>query len=139
MRHPGTAPLGWPHGTHRDHGLIFSECHPCSRLTLLPISPVAQLRSQAEPLVCLSLPLQLLLELVEEAPVSSLGDDLLRAQLDHPGLVEAESIEAHCVLGGVLTPTAVWDVLHGLQRVVVAGGELVVDERPRHPFRFERA
>src|SRR2546425_7462718 len=31
--------------------------------------------------------LQLLLQLVEEAEVGSLGDDLLRARLDHPGFV----------------------------------------------------
>ena len=32
--------------------------------------------------------LQLLLELVEEPPVGALGDDLLRAGLDHPRLAQ---------------------------------------------------
>src|SRR5262245_22709864 len=34
------------------------------------------------------LPLQLLLELVEDAPVRALRDDLLRARLDHPGFLK---------------------------------------------------
>src|SRR5215510_11592433 len=41
------------------------------------------------------LPLQLLLQLIEEAPVGALGDELLRAALDHASLVQAQSIEAH--------------------------------------------
>ena len=45
MRHAGTAPWSWPHGMNRDHGLIFSECHPCSRLTLLPMFPVAHTKA----------------------------------------------------------------------------------------------
>src|SRR5215470_2662708 len=40
------------------------------------------------------LPLQLLLELVEDAPVRALRDDLLRARLDHPGFLEPDCVEA---------------------------------------------
>src|SRR5216110_571022 len=43
--------------------------------------------------------LQLLLQLVEEAPVGGLGDDLLRARLDHPGLVEAQGVKPDRVFG----------------------------------------
>src|SRR5215472_14756402 len=42
----------------------------------------------------LILPFQLLLQLIEKSPVGALGDDLLRAALDHPDLTESERIEA---------------------------------------------
>ncbi len=38
--------------------------------------------------------LQLALELVEEAPVGAVGDELVRAGLDHADLVQAERVEA---------------------------------------------
>jgi hypothetical protein len=50
------------------------------------------------------LSLQFLLELVEEAPVSPLGNKLLRTAFDHPELMQAQGIEAHGVLGVVLAP-----------------------------------
>src|SRR3990170_4842958 len=65
------------------------------------------------------LPLQLLLQLVEKAPVGALGDDLLRAALDHPGLVQAEGVEAHRILGLVFPPIAVGDFSHGLESIVL--------------------
>ena len=43
--------------------------------------------------------LQLLLQLVEEAPVGAVGDDLLGARLHHARLVQAERVEADRVLG----------------------------------------
>src|SRR5262249_38814084 len=52
----------------------------------------------------LTLPFQLLLELVEKPPVGALRDDLLRAGFDHPGLVEVERSETDRVLGVVLAP-----------------------------------
>ena len=51
------------------------------------------------------------LSLVEEAPVGALGDELLRGALDHPDLVQAQGVEAQGVLGAVLTPLAVGDLL----------------------------
>ncbi len=51
------------------------------------------------------LSLQLLFQCIEEAPVSTLGDELLRTALDHPGLVEAQGEEAHTILGVVLRHT----------------------------------
>src|SRR5262245_23557754 len=71
-------------------------------------------------LVCRSpLSLQLLLQLVEEAPVGALGDNLLRGALEHPDLMEAQGVEPHGVLGVVLAPPAVRDLLHSLEGVVV--------------------
>src|SRR5258708_26341799 len=66
-----------------------------------------------------TLALQLLLQFVEEPPVGALGEDLLRARLDHARFVQPESIESRRVLGIVLTPFAVRQLLHRLQRVVV--------------------
>ena len=49
--------------------------------------------------------LQLPLQLIEEAPVGALGDELLGAALDHPDLVQAQGVEAQGVLGAILAPT----------------------------------
>ena len=43
--------------------------------------------------------LQLALELVQEAPVSSVGDDPVGAGFDHASLVQAQRVEPHRVLG----------------------------------------
>src|SRR2546425_2782451 len=59
------------------------------------------------------------LELVEETPIGTLRDDLLRARLDHPDLVEAEGVEAHGILRVVLPPRAIRDLLQCLEGVVV--------------------
>src|SRR5262249_61497649 len=53
-------------------------------------TPAAQVRGGTLP-ACSAL--QLALELVEEAPVGALRDDLLRARLDHAGLGQAKRIE----------------------------------------------
>ena len=50
------------------------------------------------------LSLQLLLQLVEEAPVGALGDDLLGARFDHPGLMQPEGVEADRIFGIVVSP-----------------------------------
>src|SRR5438552_3189496 len=86
-----------------------------------------------------SLSLELSLQLVEEAPVRALGDNLLRARLDHPRLVEAEGVEAHRVLRIVDAPLVVGNILHGRERIVVARREPAVDEGPSGPFRLEGA
>src|SRR5687768_6410353 len=41
-----------------------------------------------------ALRLQFLLQLVEEAPVRALRNDLVRARLDHPNLLQAQTVEA---------------------------------------------
>src|ERR1044071_6911454 len=68
----------------------------------------------------IKLTLQLLPELVEEAPAGALRDDRLRAGFEEARLMETERIEAHRFLDVVLAPLAVGDLFHGLQRVVVA-------------------
>src|SRR5215475_420757 len=63
------------------------------------------------------LPLHLLLQRVEEAPVGALGDDLLGGTLDQPGLMQAEGIKAHGILGIVFAPLGVRQLLHRLAGV----------------------
>ena len=79
--------------------------------------------------------LQLAFELVQEPPVGAVGDDLLRARLDHADLVQAQGIEADRVLGVVLPPYVVGDLVQGLQRIVVALGEAAIDDQPRGAAR----
>src|SRR5262245_14696294 len=67
-----------------------------------------------------SLTLQLLLQLVEEAPVGPLLEDFLWAGLDHPGFVEAQRVEADGVGRVVVSPFAVGDLLQRLDGVVGA-------------------
>src|SRR4030095_14688226 len=69
-----------------------------------------------------SLSLQLLLQLVEEAPIGPLRDDLLGTGLDHPGLVQPEGVEAHRILWLVLAPAVVRDLLQRLEGIVVPLG-----------------
>src|SRR2546426_8769803 len=83
------------------------------------------------------LPLQLLLQLVKEAPVRALRNDLLRGGLDHPRLVETEGIEPHGVLGVVLAPPAVRNLLHRLERVLVLVA--AVGDQSSRFRRFQRA
>src|SRR6266850_1831282 len=83
--------------------------------------------------------LQFLLQLLEEPPVSTLRDQALRRRLDHPRLAEAEGIEADGVLRIVDAPLVVRNILHGLERIVVARREAAVDEGPSGPLRLEGA
>src|SRR5262249_2438476 len=64
---------------------------------------------------------QLLLELVEEAPVGPLGEDLLGGALDHPCFVQAERIKADRVLGVVLAPLRIGELPQCLQGIVIVG------------------
>src|SRR5690242_3593237 len=54
--------------------------------------------------------LQLEFELVEEAPIRVLGDELLRGGVDQPRLVQAQGVEAERVLRVVLPPNIVADL-----------------------------
>ena len=51
--------------------------------------------------------LQLALQLIEEAEFGALGDDLLRARLDHARLLHAQRIEADRILRIVVPPFVV--------------------------------
>src|SRR5215472_484061 len=83
--------------------------------------------------------LQLAFELVEEAPIGAVGNDLLRARLDEAGFVHAQSVEPEGVLGVVFAPLVVWVVAQRLQRVIVALCETAVDELPRGSRRIASA
>src|SRR3989442_2802590 len=85
------------------------------------------------------LPLQLFLELVEEAHVGALADDLLRVRLDEPGLVQAEGPESNRILQIVVTPLSVRRFSDGLERVVVLLRPAFVHENPDDPLRLARA
>lgn len=66
-----------------------------------------------------------------------MGDDLTGTRLDHPDLVKTERVEPDRVLGVVLAPPVVGgELLHELERELVAGRVLAVDERARHPLWF---
>src|SRR5262245_5340261 len=59
--------------------------------------------------------LQFLFQLVEEAPVGALGDDLLRTALDHPHFVEPQGVEADGVFRVVLAPARIGNLPEGLR------------------------
>src|SRR5438477_11471070 len=80
-----------------------------------------------------SLPLQLSLQIVKEPPVGAPSDDLPGTRLEHSDLVQAEGIEADRGLRVVLAPPVVGNLLHELEREVVAGRVLAVYERARRP------
>ena len=77
--------------------------------------------------------LQLALELVEEAPVGALGDELVGGGRDHPRLVQPERIEPQRVLGVVLAPAVVREVRQRLKRVIIPRGESPIDQTSRGP------
>src|SRR5581483_371681 len=80
--------------------------------------------------------LQLLPQLVEEAPVGPLGDDPLGAGFDHARLVEAEGVEAHRVLRLVLAPAVIGDALHRLERKPVFFREPSLHDEPGRTLRI---
>ena len=91
------------------------------------------------------LALQLLLQLVKEAPVSALRDELLRCRLDEPDFMQAQSEKAHRVFRVVLAPLAIRNLLHRLQGVVVVRRRWrrsacgLIHEQPGDPFRLAGA
>src|SRR6516164_3912704 len=55
--------------------------------------------------------LQLALEFVEEPPIGRIGDDLVGGRLDHARFAQPQRIEPDRVLGIVVPPLRVWDLL----------------------------
>src|SRR5712691_3578279 len=53
---------------------------------------------------------QLFLELVEDAPVGALRNDLLWTRFDHPGLVETEGVEADRIIRVVLSLMLIYSI-----------------------------
>src|SRR5215472_13223500 len=79
-----------------------------------PSPPKGEGGAAARP--CLNLapmgsPLQLALQLVHEAPVRGVGNDLVGIRLDHAGLAQPQRVKAHRVLGIVLPPFCVGNFL----------------------------
>src|SRR6266851_7718587 len=83
--------------------------------------------------------LQLLLQLVEGAPVGAPGENLLGARLDHSRLVEPERVEAHCIGWVILPPPGVGNLLQGLHRIGVGLHKAPLYEGPSDPIRLEGA
>ena len=67
-------------------------------------------------------------ELVEEAPVGALGEDLRGAGLDHADLVQPQRVEPHRILRVELAPARVRQLGQRLERIVVALGEPEIDQ-----------
>src|SRR5262249_53728296 len=78
-----------------------------------------------------SLSLELALELVEEAPVGCVGDHFVGREFDHAGFAQPQRIEANRILGIIVTPFVVRDLLQGLQRIVVPRRKPAVDDLAR--------
>src|SRR5262245_32355069 len=95
-------------GCSADAGAVRNPSPPATPATVRPLTISRRV-------VMLS-PLELALELVEEAPVGALGEDLLRARRDHPRLVQAQRVEAERVRRIVFSPPPVRDLLQRLQR-----------------------
>jgi len=81
----------------------FDELAPLHSITSSARASRVAGTSSAES-AALALALQLALELVEEAPVSSLREDLAGTRLDDTRLAETQGPEPHRVLGFVLPP-----------------------------------
>src|SRR6516165_7385597 len=58
--------------------------------------------------------LELALELVEEAPVGCVGDHFVGREFDHAGFAQPQRIEANRILGIIVTPFVVRDLLQRL-------------------------
>src|SRR5262249_7881785 len=80
--------------------------------------------------------LQLAFELVEEAPIRAVGDDLLRTRLDEPQFVKTQRVIPERILGVVFAPFIVGNFTQRLQGIVIASGETTIDEQSRHTLRF---
>ena len=61
------------------------------------------------------------------------GEERVRAGLDHADLVEAQRVEAHRVLGVELAPAGEWQLGQRLERVVVALRESTIDQAFARP------
>src|SRR5262249_39846163 len=103
----------------------------CMTLATLAIAAVARNRRR----LCLvsievSLswsPLQLAFQLVQQAPIGTLGDDRVRVGLDHAGFVQSQRMKPHGVFGIVFAPLVVGNCPQCLQCEVVIVGEAAID------------
>src|SRR5215813_1117133 len=117
-------------------GPIFDSC--ASAFASCPVAALAQPAAASAATIATHharrqpmLALQLLLELVDEAPIGVLGEELLRAALKEPAFVETERVETQGIRRAVLAPLAVGgDLLEILHRPVVTFRKPSVHERP---------
>src|SRR5215831_1875219 len=58
--------------------------------------------------------LQLTLELIENPPVGALRDEGCRARLDHARLAQPQGVKADRIIGIIVAPACVGNLLHGL-------------------------
>src|SRR5438132_784216 len=79
--------------------------------------------------------LQLAFELVHEAPIGAVGDDLLRARFDHAGFMQAQRVESEGILVIVFPPFIVRHLAQGLQGIIIAGREAAIHEPLRDAGR----
>ena len=77
---------------------------------------------------------QLFPDLLQEPPVRAGRDDLVGRRLDHAELAQTQRLETDRVLGVVLPPAAIGDVVQALPHIVVAGREAAIDQALRDPI-----
>src|SRR5262245_49971019 len=78
-------------------------CTVC--MSNLPVISVAT----GQPTAGIESTLQLALELVEEAPIRSVSDDLVGARFDHAHFAQPQRKKPERVFGIVVPPLVVWD------------------------------
>src|SRR6516165_7008890 len=77
--------------------------------------------------------LQLAFELVEEAPIRAVGNNLVGARLDHTSFVQPQRIEPKCIFGIVLAPFVVRNAPQRPESIIIPAREAAIDESPRDP------
>src|SRR2546427_337718 len=136
-----TRPLSWDVRVNGGAGpIIVRPAVPAIAWTgtrVITAAPIRAIKPHAGR--ALTLTFQLPLQLVQEAPVGALRDDLLWAGFDHPGFVKSKGVEAHRVLRIVLPPDVIANLLHRLKGVGVVRCEPLVHDESRGPVRLEGA
>src|SRR5207249_2982075 len=80
--------------------------------------------------------LHLALQLVDEAPVRVVGDDLVRRTLAHPDFLHPQGVEADRVLDVEVAPPVVAYIGQGLEDEVVVLVKTSIDQLSGSPFRL---
>jgi len=71
--------------------------------------------------------LQLPLEFVPLIPVGAVGKNLVWARLDHADFAQPKRVEADRIVGAVLAPLCIGNILERLECVVIPAGEPTFD------------
>jgi hypothetical protein len=99
------------------HWVAHSEDFACS-----PFAPETRVQRSG---------FQFAFELVEKPPIAAIGNNLLRARLEHAQLMKVQRVEADCVFVVVFPPLVIQQFLKRLPRIVVAPRKPAIDEQPR--------